>query len=307
MKNNISKTTNSLREITFIFIDSLGNDIDSPITLSGEVGEEIPIPWKKISGYILSYISNFQSIFAENMQQIKMIYTKQNAAPIIVYHRDTKGNLLYNPEFLTGKLNTSYRIKPLKNYPHAKVTSNDLLIGVFSDKVQQINLQYDNMNLEDLTVSKNSFLKLKKQITPFKHPFSNDLLTFVFPINTTWKIYKVIRDKIQGKTWISLGVNIWLPLNESVELISEVLPIKNQERKLRLNYQVLKKEALNQKIFLSSDTTLWSYPYGDFQKNINNYTTETIILEKVILDNNSSWYKLSNNYYVEAKYIEIDD
>lgn len=307
MKNDVSKTTDNLIRITFNFVDSFNKNIINPITLSGKIGENIIIPWKEISGYVLSYIDNFQTIFTQDSQQVTMIYTKHIAAPVVVFHRDISGRLLNNPEYLTGTLNSPYHIKPLKNQQNAVVTSKNLLIGDFSNKSHVIRLTYDNMNLEHLNDLNNSYLFTLESIPIFKYPFSNNLLSHTIPKNTTWKIYKTVRDKIQKNIWINLGSDIWLPLNDKVNILSKNPTIQKKQQKLSLNYQVVNKVNFNKKIILSPDYTLWTFPYKKFKKNIDLGYLKAIITSKITLDNSSTWYKLDSGYYIQTKYIDIDD
>ena len=89
-------------EIKVHYVESLGKDITQPTTIKGHYLDKLDIPWKEIPGYVLSSVTNFQQTFIPNSDGIYLVYASQLSAPVIVYHRNTDGNLISDPQYING-------------------------------------------------------------------------------------------------------------------------------------------------------------------------------------------------------------
>jgi hypothetical protein len=131
-------------------VDSLGKDIIEPTTIKGHYLDKLDIPWQEIPGYVLSSVTNFQQTFIPNSDGIYLVYASQMAAPVIVYHRNTEGSLISDPQYLDGDLNRQYSTQPLEEANHFLVHSPRHANGQFTNRVQEQEYIYNVLPLKNI-------------------------------------------------------------------------------------------------------------------------------------------------------------
>lgn len=302
--NNLKKIKTE-KTITISFKNSLGTNLKDSIQISGEIGESLNIPYQDISGYILLYIDNYQTIFTHESSDINLIYTKQVSAPIVIYHRDSSNNLIKAPEFITGDIGETYHIKPtrsISNYDNKKI------IGQFSNEVQEFNLNYADFSFKDIPNYISHYVKIKSDLKPYKSLNKKAKYNYLLPSGTIWKIYKAKEDSTYIK-WLNIGGDTWVNSMDDIEIINKNISENPTSNSINNFFKVVQKISLFEKAkvnFSSSEPiTVWTSPYGDFKKSKFNDDDELYVYYLEILENGSQWYQLKDGTYIESKYLKL--
>ncbi|AUI71643.1 MucBP domain-containing protein [Companilactobacillus alimentarius] len=306
-------------EIKIHYVDSLGKDIIKPATIKGHYLDKLDIPWQEIPGYVLSSVTNFQQTFIPNDDGIYLVYASQLSAPVIVYHRNTNGNLIADPQYLEGELNQKFNSKPLEEANHFLVHAPKHAKGQFTDKVQEQEYIYNVLPIKDVKIKDNLYIEVRDNVDVFSKPTSKVPLDKELPYGTTWKVYRAVEETYNHTIWYNLGGNTWVPSGKkiSTQLINrispsqEVLnsPLDETASNISYTYSVIDNMTVNRsvKILYYSDQyiTAWKTPYGDMD-NQRYRGDQTVLVKKLVqLDNYSVWAQLDDGYYVESKYLNL--
>lgn len=294
-------------KITIHYVDSLGRQLLPPVTVSGQYKAQLDIPWQTIPSYVLASIHHFQKIFMPNPNGIYLIYAKQMAAPIVVYHRDTNGQLISPPEFLRGNLNSDYDAQPLLNMHQFVQDVHPKAQGTFSKTAEQIQITYETMQLSPLTLQTDTYVELLAQTRVYSEPDTAHLLAKPLPNQSTWRVYQALKEKTNGRVWLNLGGSIWI-IAHNLNVVDHYQPQALPEpTALKLNYQVIYSDETCQNAVVNmpqnQPVTAWDEPYGQPMKSDLHQGEVILVTQMIQLDNNSLWAQLADGQYVEAKYL----
>lgn len=319
MNNNVKKLSRDDIQIDVHYIDSNGNKLAESTTLTGHYLDNLKMPWKTIPGYVLSSIQNFQQTFIPNSDGIYLIYFTQMAAPVIVYHRNTQGELISDPQYLTGDLNKSYQAEPLPEARNFLVDYPKNVTGRFSDKVQEYEFIYDTMQMDDYDIPKNLFIQTNNNVPVYEQPAGQSPLNQPLPYDTTWRVFKAVKENYNEVVWYNLGGDIWV--SDQADIKTFTINHFSEEQKLLDNplgasvdnisftYSVINSMDINRPVKIlfydNQDITTWETPYGTII-NTRYQGGQAVYVKKLLqLDNNSVWAQLDNGNYIESKYLDL--
>jgi len=301
------------------YVDSLGKDITQPTTIKGHYLDKLDIPWKEIPGYVLSSVTNFQQTFIPNSDGIYLVYASQLSAPVIVYHRNTDGNLISDPQYLIGELNRKFDTKPLDEANHFLIHSPKKANGQFTQKVQEQEYIYNVLPIRDYKIDKNLFIETNNNVKVYNQPLNKVPLEKTLPYGTTWKAYRAVQETYNNTVWYNLGGNTWIPSTESIKpkIIKQIStrqemlksPLAETASNISYTYSVIDSMDINRsvKVMYYSDQyiTAWKTPYGDMDNQRYRGEQEVFVKKIVQLDNYSVWAELDDGYYIESKYLNL--
>lgn len=306
-------------EIKVHYVDSLGKDITQPTTIKGHYLAKLDIPWKEIPGYVLSSVTNFQQTFIPNSDGIYLVYANQLSAPVIVYHRNTDGNLIADPQYLLGELNRDFDTQPLEEANHFLVRSPRRAKGQFTKRVQEQEYVYNVLPIKNYKINKNLFIETTDNVNVYSQPLSKTPLEKTLPYGTTWKAYRAVQETYNNTIWYNLGGNTWIPSTENIkpQIIKqqssrqEMLnsPLAQAANNISYTYSVIDNMDINRsvKVLYYDDQfiTAWKTPYGDMDNQRYRGGQDVFVKKIVQLDNYSVWAELDDGYYVESKYLNL--
>ena len=324
MENNvlspkIKKIARDDVEIKVRYVDSLGKDISDAATIKGHYLDKLDIPWKEIPGYVLSSVTNFQQTFIPNSDGIYLVYASQLSAPVIVYHRNTEGNLISDPQYLEGELNRRFDTQPLDEADHFLVHSPRKAEGQFTSHVQEQEYVYNVLPIKSYKINKNLFVETANNVRVFSEPLNKIPLEKTLPHGTTWKVYRAVQETYNKTIWYNLGGNTWIPSTESIttQIIKqkstrqEVLnsPLAETANNISYTYSVIDNMQIMRSVkvlyYKDQYITAWKTPYGDMDNQRYRGGQEVYVKKLVQLDNYSVWAQLNDGYYIESKYLNL--
>lgn len=301
------------------YVDSLGKDIAQSKTIKGHYLDKLDIPWQEIPGYVLSSVTNFQQTFIPSPDGIYLVYANQLSAPVIVYHRNTDGNLISDPEYLVGELNCEYDTKPLEEANHFLIRSPKKARGQFTQHVQEQEYIYNVLPIKEYKITKNLFVETASDINAYSQPLNKVPLEKTLPYGTTWKVYRAVQEIYSNTIWYNLGGNTWVPSTESIvtETINQVSsrqemlnsPLAETASNISYTYSVIDSMDINRSVkilyYKDQNITAWKTPYGDMD-NQRYRGGQSVLVNKIVqLDNYSVWAELKDGYYIESKYLNL--
>ncbi|WP_129044631.1 MucBP domain-containing protein [Companilactobacillus metriopterae] len=293
------------------YLDSVGNKLRDSKTIQGKYLDDLDVPFQTIPGYILSTVQNFQKKFIPNSDGINIIYAKQVAAPVIIYHRNIDDKLIADPIFLTGKFNGTFQAKPLEEARNFLVESPKVVSGKFTDQVQEFEFKYNTQKLTPYIIPNNLFLETFNSTQVFERANINYPINRTIPMNSTWKIFHAMKEGYTNRIWYNLGADIWVPSTEDVSTF-KIPPyqLENQSQiKNSYNYKVIDISEINQYTnignFHEHSVTGWVQPYGKMLIGYYQSNQRVFVKNLILLENNSVWAELDDGNYVERQYLNI--
>ncbi|MQS98552.1 MucBP domain-containing protein [Companilactobacillus halodurans] len=306
-------------EIKVHYVDSIGKEIIQPTTIKGHYLDKLDIPWKEIPGYILSSVTNFQQTFIPNSDGIYLVYASQLSAPVIVYHRNTEGNLISDPQYLIGDLNRKFDTKPLEEANRFLIHGPKKPTGQFTQQVQEQEYTYNLLPVRNYQISKDLFIQTSNNVRVFDQPLSKKPLEKVLPYGTTWKVYRAVQESYNNIIWYNLGGNTWIPSTENItpkeikkessrqEMLDS--PLAETASNISYTYSVIDSMNINRSVeimyYKDQYITAWQTPYGDMDNQRYRGGEKVLVKKLVQLDNYSVWAELSDGFYIESKYLNI--
>ncbi|MEB6087853.1 MucBP domain-containing protein [Enterococcus casseliflavus] len=144
-------------DITVKYVDTEGEEIHSPQTISGNVGDSYDASTEKYQLAIEDYTldesqlpENSKGVFSETAQTVTYIYTKNliPAADVTVEYVDTEGNEIHASQTINGNLGDSYDASTekyqlaIEDYTLDESQLPENLKGVFSETAQTVTYIY---------------------------------------------------------------------------------------------------------------------------------------------------------------------
>jgi len=144
-------------DITVKYVDTEGEEIHSPQTISGNVGDSYDASTEKyqlaIDGYTLDKSQlpeNSKGTFSEKAQTVTYIYTKNPvpAADIMVKYVDTEGNEIHASQTISGNVGDSYNTSTekyqltIEGYTLDQSQLPENSRGMFSETAQTVTYIY---------------------------------------------------------------------------------------------------------------------------------------------------------------------
>lgn len=201
------------------YLSVLGDRLLKDTQVSGPAHSHLDLPWRVIQGYKLIRVENYSEIFQPVPDGIRMIYTAQQAAPVVVYHKNAEGNLLVPPQYVSGDLNAPYHLTPLPGNPFPIIKTPDASAGVFTTKSKVAQYVYDTLQLMRLPVDKQLLMKMDMAVYPFADPLAPKPLAAALPAGSTWPVYRAVVDRISRTQWYDLGGGIWVKRSERMTFL----------------------------------------------------------------------------------------
>ncbi|WP_338232143.1 MucBP domain-containing protein [Companilactobacillus muriivasis] len=324
MENNVlspkvKKLARDDVEIEVHYVDSLGKEISDSTTIKGHYLDKLDIPWKEIPGFVLSSVTNFQQTFIPNSDGIYLVYANQLSAPVIVYHRNTDGKLISDPQYLEGDLNRKFDTQPLEEANHFLVHSPKKAGGQFTSRVQEQEYVYNVLPVKDIKINKNLFIETTNNVRVFSEPLNKVPLEKTLPYGTTWKVYRAVQETYNKTIWYNLGGNTWIPSTESIKtrIIKQTTPrqemlnspLPETASNISYTYSVIDSMEIKRSVrvmyYKDQYITAWKTPYGDMDNKRFRGGQDVFVKKIVQLDNYSVWAELSDGYYIESKYLNL--
>ena len=311
--NKITKRDRGLIKIKVLYQDENGNNLSPAVIISGKYKSPLKIKWKTFPGYVLSQTINYQQTFFRNEDGIKLIYSHQQAAPIIVYHKTLDGNLIAPPQYIEGDLNSNYKIEPLKDFQNSIVHKPKELTGKFSKKSKILSFIYEPNGLQYNKLEKQMFIKIHKKIKPRLMPCSDNIANITLPVGSVWKVFQLAYNPKTDNIWLDIGGSEWIINNESIESLNEnpnILPADIPLGLPQVCYTIIKEIDLNKYATINMDhkhrVVVWATPYGDIQPTGISGETNVKILKTIVLENNSSWSQMADGLWIETHYLTFN-
>lgn len=319
ISQNIKKLNRNDVSITIRYVDSVGKSIADPVTIKGHYLDKLDFPWKSIPGYVLSSIQNFQQTFIPNDDGISLIYSQQVAAPVVVYHRNTRGELISNPQYLTGDLNKTYNAQPLDDAAKYLVKNQKPASGTFSNEVKEYEFVYNTASLEKVDIPDNLFVQTLSNSNVYEQPNAPYPLEKQIPYNTSWHVYEALKETYRNTYWYNLGGSTWISSQENIKTLNiknytmtqKMLntPLSANVDNISFTYQVIDSIDINRRVkvlyYADRSVTAWETPYGDMISNKYQGGQQVFVIRLIQLDNQSVWAQLEDGYYIESKYLDL--
>ncbi|WP_156405608.1 MucBP domain-containing protein [Agrilactobacillus composti] len=290
--------------ITVRYVDSLGHQLLAPTTVLGAYAAKLELPFQVIESYVLTSINHFQTTFIPNPAGIDLIYAKQAAAPIVVYHRDTQGNLISPPQFLHGALNSPYQAKPLGDMQQFVQGVSPKAQGHFSKNAGQVDIIYETLQLTPLTVAPNTYIQLLTNTPVYSEAAAKTPLAKKLPKASIWRIFQALVTTNHQTTWLNLGGCLWIDAKAGKVLANYHQPALPQSA-----YAVISDVSVDQQAIINAPgqatIPVWEAPYG--QQLPSGYLPGIVVyvLRQIQLADGSLWAELSNHKFVTSNYLSF--
>ncbi len=276
-----------------------------PVDLGGTPGDPLPVTWQVLPGYVLVAIRGFTQVFPNGNQTLLCAYSPRVAGPVMVYHRDDTGNLLQVPQVLTGVVNQAFTVKALPEFAD-HVIGAAVHTGVFSAISQRLRFTYQLSPLEAGQPPADAYIQLRKPKLVYTAPLAGDPLPGRLPANTFWRVFALMRDTNTNTVWLNIGGNQWLTATDTRNRAEN--PFLPDPTPLPLPHSLFANQETPTKLRgrAIAEATLWTAPFGDMLATRLRENTPVTIIAVAVLDNDSRWYRLSNDAYVLAFFITVD-
>lgn len=294
--------------VTIHYVDSLGRQLLPSVTVKGPYETTLTIPWETVPSYILVSIHHFQKTFLPNPHGIYLIYAKQTAAPVVVYHRDTQGKLLSPPEFLRGNLNSDYTVKPLSGMQQFTQSIQPISEGTFGKETTQINITYETMQLFPLEIKPHTYVRLLQATTVFSQPDTTQPLEKPLPKQSIWRVYQGMKEKTNQRVWFNLGGFIWI-IAQNIQVVDDYQPKLLVPPHTSASLEVKSDLPIQQQAvvhtYRKEALSTWDTPYGQ-TLDYKLYPEEVVfVTHQLQLADTSLWAQLDNGAFVESKYLSF--
>ncbi|WP_088840643.1 MucBP domain-containing protein [Listeria sp. ILCC797] len=134
------------QDVTVNYVDTDGNQIADPATLSGNVGDDYTSEEKTIAGYTLTETpANATGTFSDTAQTVTYVYEKDAVAgqDVTVKFVDVDGNELATADVLKGNIGEAFTAvaKTIDGYTLKETPAN--AVGTFNDAAQTVTYVYE--------------------------------------------------------------------------------------------------------------------------------------------------------------------
>lgn len=298
-----------VRLTVFFRVRHTQHQLRDPIILRGAVGDPVTIPWITLPGYVLAEITGFTAFFPAASGPIYCDYTPQVAGPVIIYHRDTHGQLLVPPEILTGEINAPFEAYALTANVD-DVVGEPVQQGRFMNTSQTLRFTYQLNLLEPGQAPASTYVMLDAPKEAFTSPTAPQPLDTVLPAQTVWRVYSLMREQHNHQIWLALGGSQWITAANTHALDNvPFLTAPEQQHLTQPPLHALRHELHTTAVVTggSSAVTSWSSPYGQILPDrLANGTTVTVVAHLTLPDQ-STWFELSTGVFVLGPYLQLND
>ncbi|MFL2030008.1 MucBP domain-containing protein [Loigolactobacillus zhaoyuanensis] len=288
--------------IVFYFSEA-GEQLAQPQIVSGVRGRAFNISMHQFKNYYVSRIENYHGYFVYPRAIIQLIYARQPAAPVIVFHFDEAHHLLVAPEYIVGQLGQPYETHFLdsQRYRVQHVTTNQS--GRFGTKAQIVTYSYRLRQIRWANRYLTGFIRLTADVVSYREP-GIDPLAEKLPINTIWRVYQKVQTA-ERQTWYDLGGQ-WISTANTTRV-----DYYQQPQPQRLVAPLFQQAAVipgsrRAAVDFVPHRSLrtWTQPYGDAANYLQHGQIVNII-HGLILSNNSVWYELEDHTWLEEHYLRL--
>ncbi|WP_261806355.1 MucBP domain-containing protein [Lapidilactobacillus luobeiensis] len=298
------------------YLDSTAHQLAEPRQIWGAFRSELKIPWQTIPGYLLYDIRHYQTQFLLNQTEIDLIYTKQLAAPLMVFHEDETGQLLAPPAFIHGELNRAFAIEPLTRYREDFVRVDHDPHGVFGQTVQQLHFHYRlTAGQRPLTLTRDNAVTMRQPKQAYSSPHYGQPLAWPLPAGSTWQIFTTVKNPRDHSVWFNLGGDLWIDslntqLQQHPDLPQPASPAKPTAQLLAsMPFAILTRDETVRRGQIKASPSFpisqWTFPYGRVITQRLADRTEVGVKCLLTLENGSQWVQLDSGYYIEMKYLQV--
>lgn len=296
-----------VRLTVFFRVHHTQQQLRDPIVLRGAVGEPVTIPWITLPGYVLAEITGFTAFFPAVSGPIYCDYTPQVAGPVIIYHRDTHGQLLVPPEILTGEINAPFEAYALTASVD-EVVGEPVQQGHFKNTSQTLHFTYQLDLLEPGQAPTSTYVMLDAPKKAFASPTADQPLATVLPARTIWRVYSLMREQHNQQIWLALGGSQWITATDTHALDNVPFlgaPVKAALAKPHL--QALRHDLHTTAVVAggTTDVTVWSAPYGDMLPDRLASGTEVKVVAHLTLPDHTTWFELNGGAFVLGPYLTL--
>lgn len=130
------------------YVDELGNELAPTETITGEYSDPYTTLPKTIYGWkLISTPNNAEGFITDEAQTVTYVYTRQEAADVIVNHVDEEGNELAPSETISGFIGDTYTTKPQSIEGWELKQSPANANGTLSDEAQIVSYVYTKVQV----------------------------------------------------------------------------------------------------------------------------------------------------------------
>ncbi|KRK34416.1 MucBP domain-containing protein [Loigolactobacillus bifermentans] len=287
------------------YLDETGATLKKSDLIAGQVGQAFQLTIPEFPNHYLARLVNYHRYFLHARANIQLVYATQLAAPVIVYHYDEQHHLLKAPQYLLGRPGDAYTTDSLDLPQYRILRASVNRTGQFNQEVQAVVYLYRNLTFRWQT----RYLKTRIQVLATKQTFKapNDTpLPAPLPAQSIWQVFRKVC-AADGSLWYDLGGQ-WITTSAT----------KRVQQQPRFNPKALPSaKPLYQQTALipgqrrgavdfvpGKRVQTWSRPYGDFRTRLANGQIVNIV-KGVILENNTVWYQLEDDSWLEETYLRL--
>lgn len=297
-KNELNLKTTT---ITYFFVDENDQIIQAPDRIVGAAGQRVHYQLPNINNYYFIGIDELVTTFPEKDTTVTISYIRTPGAPVQIYYLNyDTGQIMHPMQVINGSIGQNYQTKPLEFSGYRVIQSTGLTRGVFTSKTNQVVYFYRPQGWQTVQ-SVNQFIKLKSP-TPVFSDIDGEQLPVDLPANIVLRVFTIVTNDQQQK-WLNLGGSEWIKGSNNYKLVvithtSEITSPDWQQESIKTSGVV----------DIAANTTVASYnrPNGQAIKNWNDQTPIKII-SKVIDEQKVSWYQLTDQSYLPAIFVALDD
>ncbi|MHA3066437.1 MucBP domain-containing protein [Lacticaseibacillus saniviri] len=300
-------TPDRVARITVQFRDRYSDEVlAEPIDYHGEIDEPFKLEWRQFEGRVMSEVVGFTDQFHRANQTIILMYEERLAAPVIIYHRNSYGDLIAPPEMLLGNINTLFVAESLPSQrQHLQGAVEQR--GQFQAHSQTIHFEYELNQLETNQPQQVTFVELDRAKPVYREPQGDIALNTELPAHSIWQVFAFARETTNGKVWLNLGGASWItskyttPRSDnpySYVLGSPETPTLEFAEDTSTIREYATVNSTQQ------GATIWSAPYGNPLTRIP-HQTQVVLVRQARLTNDSVWYQLSTGEWIQSAYIAL--
>lgn len=276
-------------------------------TLTGFAGDALELTWPVLPGRLFAAVTDYQDTFPDHDQTITLYYQEVQAAPVVVYHRGPKNELLAPPEQLLGTVGMAFTISALPEAAE-RVIGEATQQGVFTTHAQTVRFSYGQAGIESGRVPDAAYIEVLVDKLAFAHARDTTPLTDYLPQGTVWQVFGLVREINNHQVWLNLGGTLWITATHTKpHQHNPFLPAPHTLTPPKLSFTSHKTahRAAARVNGPEIGTTQWDAPYGQALPERLRNGEQVLTVATVELNDDTTWYELSNHHFVQAHYLDF--